>query len=400
MKSVVLVADAFPPISTSAAVQLYDLSLEFISRGYKITVLLPNAQVSTGWRIEYIKGIRVCRLSSPPTKDMSYIRRTMNEFLSPFFMEYYYRQSSLAGEHWDGIIWYSPSIFFAPFIRYLKSRSQCRCYLILRDIFPQWAVDLGLLKKGLPYLLLKWIERYQYRTADVIGVQSHANLSYFEGMRSLRNQRIEVLQNWLQPSQNGGCSINIASTALAGRKILVYAGNVGVAQGGFSVFLGLAQALSYRQDVGLVLVGRGSDVKALSQAALEKRLGNILFFDEIPSSEIPGLYAQCHVGLVVLDIRHKTHNIPGKFLSYLESGLPVLAKLNPGNDLDDLIANNRIGYSTTSNSIDQLGLLAEKILQDIDREGLSTYRPRCLSLMSQLFSTDRAVQQIVSALKN
>jgi len=63
----------------------------------------------------------------------------------------------------------------------------------------------------------------------------------------------------------------------------------------------------------------------------------VLFYDEIDPDEIPGLYAQCHVGIVALDPRHKTHNIPGKFLSYMQSGLPVLASINPGNDLVELI---------------------------------------------------------------
>ncbi|WP_211160137.1 hypothetical protein [Aromatoleum aromaticum] len=55
------------------------------------------------------------------------------------------------------------------------------------------------------------------------------------------------------------------------------------------------------------------------------------------------MYAQCHVGVVALDRRHKTHNIPGKFLTYMQSGLPVLANINPGNDLVDLIDSEQVG---------------------------------------------------------
>lgn len=61
--------------------------------------------------------------------------------------------------------------------------------------------------------------------------------------------------------------------------------------------------------------------------------------------EIPGLYAQCHVGIVALDPRHKTHNLPGKFLSYMQAGLPVLASINPGNDLAELIQKKGLGES-------------------------------------------------------
>ena len=58
---------------------------------------------------------------------------------------------------------------------------------------------------------------------------------------------------------------------------------------------------------------------------------------------MPGLYAQRRVGVVALDPRHKTHNIPGKFLSCMQSGLPVLATINADNDLAELIQAERVG---------------------------------------------------------
>ena len=78
-----------------------------------------------------------------------------------------------------------------------------------------------------------------------------------------------------------------------------------------------------RDDVGFVFVGRGSEVESLSAEIIDRNLSNVLIFDEIQHSEIPGLYAQCDFGMVFLDSRHKTHNIPGKFISYMHYGLPV-----------------------------------------------------------------------------
>lgn len=64
-------------------------------------------------------------------------------------------KSPLADEQWDGVVWYSPSIFHGPLVRYIKNKSKCKSYLIIRDIFPQWAADIGLLRKGgLVYLFL------------------------------------------------------------------------------------------------------------------------------------------------------------------------------------------------------------------------------------------------------
>jgi glycosyltransferase involved in cell wall biosynthesis len=204
-----------------------------------------------------------------------------------------------------------------------------------------------------------------------------------------------VLQNWLAEAPNVGCSISVASMRLKGRKIFVYAGNMGVAQG-MDVLLDLADSLRRRADIGFLLVGRGSDAQRLREEASARKLDNVAFFDEIEPSEIPGLYAQCHVGLVTLDPRHKTHNIPGKFLSYMQSGLPVLASINPGNDLADLIVRERVGRVCTDASAQTLGRLAEDLadamLGDVE------IRTRCKALAAKLFSPETAVRQIVQAL--
>jgi glycosyltransferase involved in cell wall biosynthesis len=155
-----------------------------------------------------------------------------------------------------------------------------------------------------------------------------------------------VLQNWLAHAPDTGCSISVASSALAGRTIFVYAGNMGVAQG-MGILIDLAKRLRSRDDIGFLFVGRGSDAQFLSDEAIRRELGNVVFYDEIEPEEIPGLYAQCHAGIVALDPRHKTHNIPGKFLTYMQAGLPVLASINPGNDLIQIIEGERVGRACT-----------------------------------------------------
>ncbi len=392
---IALIADAFPPMRTSGAVQLRDLSAEFVRQGHQTTVLIPAPGLEEPWRIETWNGVRIVRLRSPKTKDISYVRRTIGEFLMPFSMLRNLRSTALATERWDGVVWYSPTIFLGPIARALQNTSSCRSYLIIRDIFPEWAVNMGLMGRGLPYLFFKTIERYQYSVANVIGVQSQSNQAYFHSW-DRDKRRVEVLQNWLAEAPNSGCTISIRSTPLAGRKILVYAGNMGVAQG-MGVLLDLAENLRQRTDIGFLFVGRGSDAQRLRADAVARRLDNALFFDEVDPSEIPGLYAQCHVGLVALDPRHKTHNIPGKFLSYMQSGLPVLANVNPGNDLVRLIEEERVGRACTSSSASELQRQAEILVDGLT--GDEDVRSRCKQLANRLFSPETAVRQIVEALQ-
>ena len=392
---IALIADTFPPLRTSGAVQLRELSREFVRQGHDLTVLLPSADLAKPWLLETLDGVKVLRLKAPRTKDIGYVRRTLGELLMPFAMRRHLRASPLAGQTWEGVVWYAPSIFHGPLGSALKKASGCKGYLIIRDIFPEWAVDMGLMGRGLPYRFFDAVARYQYAVADVIGVQTPGNQTYFSKWLGKPGRQLEVLQNWLDKPARQRCSIRLDQTPLAGRKVFVYAGNMGGAQG-MDILLDLAACLQSRNDVGFVFVGRGSDAQRLRNEAQARGLSNVLFFDEIDPDEIPDLYAQCSVGLVALAARHKSHNIPGKFLTYMQSGLPVLASVNAGNDLADLIRTEQVGQVCESHQLHELERLAQSLLAQVDRD--ADLPGRCKALFDRQFSVGQAVRQIVAAL--
>ncbi|MFB0826595.1 glycosyltransferase family 4 protein [Chromobacterium violaceum] len=392
---IALIADTFPPFRTSSAVQLRDLSREFVRQGYELTVMVPAADLTEPWRVELVDGVRVLRLKAPRIKDINYVRRTIGESIMPFVMLRHLRGSPLANEKWDGVVWYAPSIFLGPVANALKRSSRCKGYLIIRDIFPEWAVDMGLMGRGLPYWFFSAVARYQYSVADVIGVQTPGNESYFDDWLKLPKRKLEVLPNWLGKAVYMPCSIQVSKTRLAGRKIFVYAGNMGVAQG-MDVLLDLAEQLHDRLDVGFLFVGRGSEAVRLKATAHVRQLDNVLFFDEIDPDEIPNLYAQCSAGIVALDRRHKSHNIPGKFLTYMQSGLPVLANINAGNDLAKMIRDEQVGQVCESQQVSELVELTSKLLEQIE-SGVD-FTGRCRSLFQREFAVEKTVSQIMTAL--
>lgn len=393
---IALIADSFPPMRTSSAVQLRDLTREFVRQGHDFTVILPDANLNKPWELETYSGADVLRLRAPRTKDVGYLRRTLSELVMPIVMRNNLRKSPSGDHKWDGIVWYSPSIFHGPLVRALKEQSSCKAYLIIRDIFPEWAVDMGLMGRGLPYRFFDAVAKYQYSQAEVIGVQTKGNLSYFEAWRRSTGRETEVLPNWLDAPGRAPSSIQISHTALAGRKVFVYAGNIGVAQG-LDIVIDLAEHFGSREDVGFLIVGRGSEKDRIKREAKERQLDNILFFDEIHPDEIPALYAQCHAGIVALDARHKSHNIPGKFLTYVQSGLPVLANVNAGNDLAAMIRSEQVGTVSEENDIDDLILQAETLLKMIEAD--ADISRRCRALFETNFSSAPIVQQIVRALQ-
>jgi len=391
----VMIADTFPPARNSGAVQLNDLAFELGRQGHSVTVVLPLHSLKRPSQIQEIDGIRILRIKAPKTKGINYVRRTLNELVMPYFMMYCLVRKKLSSEEWDGIIWYSPSIFHGPLVKFLKRSNNCKGYLILRDIFPEWALEIGLIRRGLIYSFFSAMARYQYSLADVIGVQTEGNLKYFRDSQAKLAGRIEVLPNWLGEPIRSKCSIRISETSLSGRKIFIYAGNMGVAQG-MDILIDLAYHLQSRRDVGFLFVGRGEAFHKLKSAAKTNKLKNILFHAEIPQNQIFDLYSECHVGLISLDCNHKSHNIPGKFLGYLQSGLPVLAKVNAGNDISKLIRDEQVGQVCENDDIEQLKKCADSILENLAiDEKLSE---RCKKLFSKKYSVKIAAKRILFGL--
>jgi glycosyltransferase involved in cell wall biosynthesis len=392
---VAIVADTFPPLRTSGAIQLRDLALEMAKLGHDVTVFVSDPLIKSWTFQEDFCGVTVIRCKTPQTKDINYLRRFFGElFMAPAMIV----SNIISGrslKQFDTVIWYSPSIFLGPMVRWIKGRSDCKSYLILRDIFPQWAADMGLIGRGPLFRFLDSIARYQYRSATVIGVQSPGNIAFFDDGSRSSNYRIEVLHNWLAGAPEHDCSIDVQRTKLAGRKIFVYAGNMGVAQQ-MEKLLDLAIAVRNRDDVGFLFVGRGSETQRLRDIALQNGLGNVHFEDEIDPDEISALYRQCHVGMICLDPRHRTHNIPGKFLSYLKSGLPVLASINSGNDLQSLVEQHGVGrVSTDPVGGDLPDLVADLIANEIEDPQMGE---RCIALAENIFSARAAASQILKAM--
>jgi glycosyltransferase involved in cell wall biosynthesis len=391
-----LIADAYPPMRTSGAVQIRDLAHELASQGHDVTVVVPSAIRGARWTLDTTARVTVLTLAAMTTKDLGYVRRTFAEAMLPYRMLRGIRNGPLRGVRWQAVVWYSPSIFLGLLVGALKRTTRCRSYLILRDIFPEWAVDMGILRRGLAYRFFKTVEWYQYSVADVIGVQSKSNLSYLRQWSMEPGRRLEVLHNWLADAPNAGCTISVERSPLAGRIVLAYTGNMGVAQG-MDVLLELATRLRVRKDVGFLFVGRGSEAARLRNLAESLGLDNVVFHDEIEPADIPGLLSQCDIGIVALDPRHRTHNVPGKFLAYMQAGLPVLACVNAGNDLAELITRENVGFACVGQSADELESLALRLCGEaMLRQQMSG---NALALARSAFSVTAAARTITEALE-
>lgn len=387
-----LVADTYPPARISGALQMHDLATALARFGHRPAVLVPARLESGGFQQSLESGVDVLRVQAPRTKDVPYLQRTLAEWRLPAALLRGLRASPLQRERWDGIVWYSPTIFLGPLVRALRREQNCPSYLIVRDLFPDWAADAGVLRRGgLPFRLFKQVERYQYRHAGVIGVQTPSNVA-LACREAPPCARIEVLHNWLSPPREAR-GVVVPSEKLAGRTILVYAGNMGVAQE-LDAFVELAKRLVFRVDVGLLFIGRGSEAARLKQIA--QRLGNLDVRDEVAPDDLVEVLNACHVGIIALHTAHRTHNIPGKLLTYLHAGLPVLARVNRGNDLAALLTRENVGLVVEGDDAHRLDAQARRLVDDAALRSAMGRRGR--QVAKRLFSPEAAAGQVIQGL--
>lgn len=388
--NILVVCDSFcPPNYNSAGVQMNDLSSE-LSKEHRVFVMHPIY----GLNNKLIKRVLNKQLSVYSIPSLSrgnfYLKRFISEITLPFYFIKFFYFSELKKKKFDLIIWYSPTIFFSFFISIFLRKYKINSYLILRDIFPEWLVDLKIINKGIIYNILKKISSFQYSLPDVIGIQSKNNYKFID--HNYRN-KIQVLDNWLKIPHISKNSYVIPMVDFK-KKIFVYSGNIGVAQN-TSVFIKLANKFKDNKTVIFLFIGSGSDINTLIALSKKMRLKNVIFYPTIAIEKLYPILNKCYAGLVSLHPLHKTNNIPGKFISYLSCGLPIIANVEKRNELFEIINKSECGYVSKSNDMNNLYKDTIKLLSLNDSD-LMKIKKNSLKLFNQKFNVKAAALKIIS----
>ncbi|MCW7462944.1 glycosyltransferase family 4 protein [Leptospira limi] len=400
MNILIIVDDYLPSSIKVTAKMMHELALELKQLGNEVLVITPDsyrrAEKSLD-KIEIFEGISVLRFPSGRLKNVSKIIRLFNEFLLPF-RAWMYGKYKFKDFKMDLIIYYSPSIFWGWLVYKLKKLTKTKSYLILRDFFPQWAIDNGIIsKKSLITKLLLLVENWNYRQADTIGLMSQKNLEWFCRYHNYDgNAKLEVLFNWVTDKsfsfQVGVDKSNYRKQLNLDEKVVFfYGGNIGHAQD-MSQVLRLAKSLENYASAHIVLVGAGDEVNIVREFIRESNISNLTLLDPVTQEEYAKMLSEFDVGLFFLNYNHSTHNFPGKILSYLVQGLPILGSVNPGNDLKDIIEEANAGYVVISG--DDVGLYecAKKLLEKELRSSISVNAKK---LQKSKFDLSVAAKQII-----
>jgi len=390
---ILMLVDCYLPSTKSGAKLVHDLAVEFHRLGHETIVVAPDDTLSTRTKFSSEDGLTVFRVRTGRIKEAPKIVRGFNEArLSPVLWQ---RGKRFFQTHpCDLIVHYSPSIFFGALVRKLKKIFACSSYLILRDIFPQWAVDAGVLRKGLIYRFFRYKEMKQYGAADVIGVQSPANLRYFAENGLVGRYQLEVLYNWTTLTEQRIPRCNYRDRlGLQGKVIFFYGGNIGVAQD-MDNLVRLAKCLQNERDVHFLIVGEGSEVPRLTAQIAADNLTNITIHRAVGQQEYLAMLSEFDVGLITLDRSLKTQNFPGKMLGYMYHAMPILASINPGNDLKQILEEKQAGFVCLNGKDKQFYSYALRLAKDIELRRWMGRNAR--ALLESTFSVSRAACQILS----
>lgn len=400
MRLALIIDDYLPHSTRVGAKMMHELALELMEQGHEVTVITPHFDEDKPKFIEdKLEGVIVWRFRSGQIKDVPKVKRAINETLLSH-KAWNAIQGKVAKDSFDGVVYYSPSIFFGSLVSKIKKRCQCKSYLVLRDFFPQWAIDSGLMKEGsLIERYFRFFESASYRQAEVIGVMSEKNLEIFNSNTESQYPTI-ILRNWanLSPHYLSDKEASLRERlGINDEVIYFYGGNIGHAQD-MANLMRLARAMKSFDDAHFLFVGQGDEVKLVNDLIEEWDLTNCSYLPSVSQAEFKDILAQVDVGLFSLSAQHSAHNFPGKLLGYMVQSLPILGSVNKGNDLMDLVNANHAGLISVNGDDDVFFENASKLQNDAELRrsiGVSGYK-----LLEDEFAVGNIAHSIVESLNH
>lgn len=349
---ILLITDSYPPEIRSASHLMLELSEGLRDKGFDVYVgtsyprynLTQEQKDREYEEFEEEKGIKVIRVKTLPHHKVNFIVRGISQLSMPYIFESKIKKYI---KKIDVIIVYSPPLPLATLGGKLKKYYSAKFILNVQDIFPQNAIDLGVLKNPILIRLFKNIERKAYQTADLIFVHSEGNLEFVKKAYPDFKNKFTVLHNWIDVNEFDGVKRTGYFRKLYGLEdkfIILFAGVIGPSQG-LDFVLDVAKNVEKLENLVFLFVGDGMERKNLEDIVKSKGIKNVIFKDFVSKEKYPELVKDSDVGLVSLTNKNKTPVVPGKILGYMAAGVPVLAFLNKESDGHYIIKTANCGLS-------------------------------------------------------
>jgi glycosyltransferase involved in cell wall biosynthesis len=302
----------------------------------------------------------------------------------------------------DLMIYSTPPITFNKIISYLKKKHNLIAYLLLKDIFPQNALDIGLLKKvGLLRIFYNYFrkkEKQLYLSSDYIGCMSKNNRDYILSHNKINPEKVHINPNSINVLgliENIDIALVRKKYGLPlDKKIFIYGGNLGKPQG-VPFILEVIKKTSENQNIFNIVVGDGTEAFKFEKLSDDLVFTNFKFINSLANEDFDTLLRGCDVGMVYLDNRFTIPNFPSRILSYMKNKLPIYAITDNSTDLKYLLIENDIGFWSEFGNINKV----DEMYRLIDKEDLSKKREKAYNFLLNNYSVKNSYKIIMEAIK-
>jgi len=341
-----------------------DLTEEFKDRGHDVYVatILEKKYGKITYKEEK-NGFKILRIRTGNLFKVNYLIKGITTFTLPYLFKKAIKKN-FGNIRFDLVIYPTPPITLAPVVSFLKKRDKCKTYLILRDIFPQNAKDLGMIRNNLVFNYFRKKEKKLYDISDYIGCMSKGNINYVTKHNKIDLDKFELLYNWKREINFKSEVTNYRIKYDLGNKfVTIFGGNIGYAQE-LTFILKLAKIYKKREDIIFLIVGDGIEREKIDNIIKKENLKNIIIKDPLPREEYAKLIRVCDVGLVNLNCNFTIPNFPSKITDYFEAKIPILAATDRNTDLKDLLEETNSGLWSETGDLKSYQENFEKLLND------------------------------------
>lgn len=346
-----------------------DLLRCFRDAGHKVYTISPYEKVK-GLKTKYEEKSGVYMLhvkTGNVTGKAGLIEKGLAQLLiEPIFIKAIKRY--YCDTKFDLVMYSTPPITFCNVIEYIKKRDGAKSYLLLKDIFPQNAVDIGMMQKnglkGILYRFFRNKEKKLYKISDYIGCMSKANIEYvIRNNPEINSDKVILCPNCIEPidmsiSTDIRKHLREKYDIPQDKTVFVYGGNLGRPQG-IPFIIKCLKKQKENKTAFFLIVGDGTEFGKLKEFFDKEKPDNMKLMSKLPKDDYDTMVAACDVGLIFLDHRFTIPNFPSRLLSYMQAKLPVLAATDPNTDIGKVITEGGFGWWCESNDVNAFSKLVK-----------------------------------------
>lgn len=334
-----------------------DLFRQFVSKGHQLyLVSSKNVRHEETIRQNHNDNFHQYIIENPQiTKNSNLIKKGLNTL---YVGNLFKKVTKVIPEKIDIILYPTPPITFNKSVQFIKKRDNAKSYLILKDIFPQNAVDLGMFsKRSLIYRYFRSKEKKLYAVSDFIGCLSPANVKYVcEHNPEIPAERVEVCPNSVEPdftilSDEEIKFLRKKYSIPHDKIVFVFGGNFGKPQDIGFVIECLKTVASIKEAFFLI-VGSGTEYPRLKKYMETENPCHVLLLSQLPRQDYEKLTRTCDVGIISLDRRFTIPNFPSRLLSYMQAGIPVLCATDVHTDIGRIAEEGKFGIWCESKNVE------------------------------------------------